>query len=124
MGNVCIGTTAMLSIIAFALISKKGRYVPLAILQTYGKGAKRSVVISIVRANRIKIQSGHGFHISSLVSEHHLLIGDPYKMTLISLVSNSSNIEKNKPATWTFPLWSARGDLTLWTEVITGRRAF
>lgn len=33
-------------------------------------------------------------------------------------------VEKNKPATFRYPLWSLRGDLKLWSEVITGQRAF
>ena len=30
-------------------------------------------------------------------------------------------IEKNKPATFKYPLWSFRGDLTMWFEMIQGR---
>jgi hypothetical protein len=30
-------------------------------------------------------------------------------------------IEKNKPASWTYPLWSFRADLKLWAHMITLR---
>mmetsp|Transcript_39479 Transcript_39479/g.95434 ORF Transcript_39479/g.95434 Transcript_39479/m.95434 type:complete len:113 (-) Transcript_39479:173-511(-) len=30
-------------------------------------------------------------------------------------------IEKNRPATFKYPLWSFRGDLTMWSEMIQGR---
>jgi hypothetical protein len=29
--------------------------------------------------------------------------------------------EKNKPASWEHPLWSLRGDLTMWTLALFGR---
>ena len=29
-------------------------------------------------------------------------------------------IEKNKPATFTYPVWSFRGDLHMWSEVLRG----
>ncbi|WWC87275.1 uncharacterized protein L201_002163 [Kwoniella dendrophila CBS 6074] len=32
-------------------------------------------------------------------------------------------IEKNKPATFKYPVWSLRGDLKMWWEVVTLRRA-
>jgi hypothetical protein len=33
-------------------------------------------------------------------------------------------VEKNKPATFTYPVWSLRGDLKLWWEVVTLQRGF
>ncbi|WVR04898.1 hypothetical protein IAU60_001910 [Kwoniella sp. DSM 27419] len=33
-------------------------------------------------------------------------------------------VEKNKPATFTYPVWSLRGDLKMWWEVVTLRRAW
>ncbi|KAI8067123.1 hypothetical protein BC940DRAFT_301355 [Gongronella butleri] len=32
--------------------------------------------------------------------------------------------EKNKPATFKYPLFSLRGDFKMWLEVVTGQRAF
>ncbi|KAJ3157366.1 hypothetical protein HDU89_002780 [Geranomyces variabilis] len=32
--------------------------------------------------------------------------------------------EKNKPATFKYPVWSLRGDFKLWLEVLSGKRAF
>mmetsp|Transcript_7669 Transcript_7669/g.8641 ORF Transcript_7669/g.8641 Transcript_7669/m.8641 type:complete len:114 (-) Transcript_7669:9-350(-) len=32
--------------------------------------------------------------------------------------------EKNKPATFRHPLWSFRGDLTMWAETMSGKRLF
>ncbi|OCF40073.1 hypothetical protein I317_06148 [Kwoniella heveanensis CBS 569] len=33
-------------------------------------------------------------------------------------------VEKNKPATFTYPVWSLRGDLKMWWEVVTLQRAW
>ena len=33
-------------------------------------------------------------------------------------------VENNKPATFTYPVWSLRGDLKLWWEVVTFRRGY
>jgi len=33
-------------------------------------------------------------------------------------------VEKNKPATFTYPVWSLRGDLKLWWEVVTLQRGY
>lgn len=32
--------------------------------------------------------------------------------------------EKNKPATFKYPLWSLRGDFTLFFEILSGKRGF
>lgn len=32
--------------------------------------------------------------------------------------------EKNKPATFKYPLWSLRGDLQMWAETMQGKRRF
>ncbi|KAI8646567.1 hypothetical protein BD408DRAFT_409883 [Parasitella parasitica] len=32
--------------------------------------------------------------------------------------------EKNKPATFRYPVWSFRGDMRMWREIMTGKRAF
>lgn len=32
--------------------------------------------------------------------------------------------EKNKPATFKYPIWSFRGDLIMWFDHITGKRKF
>jgi len=33
-------------------------------------------------------------------------------------------VENNKPATFTYPVWSLRGDLKLWWEVVTLQRGY
>ena len=33
-------------------------------------------------------------------------------------------VENNKPATFTYPVWSLRGDLKLWWEVVTFQRGY
>jgi len=33
-------------------------------------------------------------------------------------------VEKNRPATFKYPIWSLRGDLKLWWEVVTLQRGF
>ncbi|KAI8971790.1 hypothetical protein BDF20DRAFT_698936 [Mycotypha africana] len=31
--------------------------------------------------------------------------------------------EQNKPATFRYPIWSFRGDMKMWFEIMTGKRA-
>jgi hypothetical protein len=59
-----------------------------------------------------------------------ILTGDPWLLLLMPLVGygfawvGHFAFEKNRPATFTYPLWSLIGDWVMFGEVVTGRRPF
>ena len=59
-----------------------------------------------------------------------ILTGDPWLLLVMPLVGygfawvGHFAFEKNRPATFTYPLWSLMGDWVMFGEVVAGRRPF